>query len=727
MKKSNVARRHRAIVRALSVGLAFASACTDGSNSDLGSDGDPERAPIAADPASELGPVPDELTSEAAPPPGPDRFPHHADAPEVSVFWADPPDGIEAASTLTLVAQSHTDDARLVVPRVFVSGLDDRTAEVELEAFELAAGDRQDITVHLADLPVQGVSHSVQLLASGTFEGPDTEPVTVQADPLAFHFSDDYAQAYVYTLDTMVLDLQGGRVAADERELAGRVFDAGSFAPVHATPDVLPDGIATIEYTHEIAPVAGLESPTSLGATLPTQSAPGSGDPGDTDPGNNPPPLQCLFSPWNCCTGANCLDVCADWSTTYLDASPVDAASKEDHGLGAGTQTIDASYAEFTITRTTCSGLLCFTSTITSGLLGPDGCAEVDLAPGSGYSLKVKTKLHNGTGSNTYPVEHHPSNDAASNQGVVQVAKSFTAYGNQTPLPPPMLTLPFHQAGNAAATVSRALASGVVVDQPSGFTILSGLGCGASPGIPPTDACAGTSLKTGPYTNPDNTPGDLRWKFILAHEFGHVMQGKAMGSLSNPYCFTTGGGSTFDCAAPNLPDHPQAPASCACAFVTGSNALHCLQSYENGPAAQIEGFAQFFAARVWNNPDASCLFRYYKQFREDNGTVVQPPVNKACATWVNWRDNHCYGSWGGTEYDWMVFLWNLHAVGSYKFSMHDIFEVYRGACTDEFCNSEGPNWAALEASAEAYFGPGSDKWAKFVLAGTAAGVDDSEF
>ena len=40
-------------------------------------------------------------------------------------------------------------------------------------------------------LPVQGASHSATLLASAEFRGAD-DLVAVQAEPLAYHFDDDF-------------------------------------------------------------------------------------------------------------------------------------------------------------------------------------------------------------------------------------------------------------------------------------------------------------------------------------------------------------------------------------------------------------------------------------------------------------------------------------------------------------------------------------------------------
>lgn len=702
----------------------------------------PEHEPLEA--AQDLSAEPDvarEGEIELDPGHAPDRdedvypFPHHADAPEIIVYWAAVPRGVEVASSVVLVVESTAADVRRVTPRVLVRGLDDRKEEVELEAFELEPRGHIEIEIDLERLPLQGISHSVTLQASGTF-GAEEGDVTVQAEPLAFHFDEGYERAYVYTLDTMVAELHGGWLVEDPRQLRGRVDDGERFVDVTGTmeSDEIPDGLGEIEYTYEISAPEGRmhdgeEGGVGIGG-LGSPIDPAAGNDPGPGPGPSPdpdfPPVWCQWAPWDCCTGDNCVDVCADWTTAYVDATASGTYPQEDHALGTGTQTVDASYAEFDITKTTCGGIYCYKSTVTSGLLGPDGCATLDLPPGSGYGLRAKTKLRHGVSGNVYPVEHHTQNDPAANVGVVAISKGFTVPLPGSPLPPPMVTLPQHQAANAAAALSRMLASGVVVDQPTGFTTNAGLGC-SSPGVPSTDACAGDEVSTGPYTNPDNSPGDLRWKFVLAHELGHVVQRKAMGSLWNPYCFTPQGDLTTNCAPPNTGDLAQMPVSCRCDHVSGSNGLHCLQSLEYTPVAQLEGYAQFFAARVWNDADDTCLFRYYKQFRKDDGSVKQPPFNASCASFVNWRDNHCFSHNGGTEYDWLQFLWNVHAVGSNKLSMHEIFEVYRGACSDEWCGGEAPEWPAIEASAAAYFGAGSAKHGKVVAAGNSAGVDATKF
>ncbi|MCH9685586.1 MAG: hypothetical protein K0V04_29415, partial [Deltaproteobacteria bacterium] len=111
----------------------------------------------------------------------------------------------------------------------------------------------------------------------------------------------------------------------------------------------------------------------------------------------------------------------------------------------------------------------------------------------------------------------------------------------------------------------------------------------------------------------------------------------------------------------------------------------------------------------------------------DDGTIEWPPIDTSCDSYVNWRDNHCFGSWGGTEYDWMQFYWNMQAGNGIKISMYELFDVYRGACSGGSCSGESVSWTELQDSAAVEFGLGSSKYNAFVAAGDAAGVDTTEF
>jgi|GEM_PF-2321909 len=705
------------------------------------------------------GPTPEVATRDGISPKEPELefserdqpFHDSAASPSVIAYWAHRPEGIESRDSVTLLVEGRGPDATFASPRLVLEGLDGRVVEVELEAVELAEHERREFEVDLRGMPLQGVSHSVTLTAAVQYAGPDKESsVTVRSEPLGFHFDDAFERAFVYDQTTMVTELRGGVMAEDPRSVVGRLQVDGEFVDLEtlrarhlrqeakwlgeAPENIVPPDVSTIEFTYafpepEVGETQKLEhdASESLGfaAEVGPAAAPGPNPPGNTPPWNPPPSIQCLLFPWDCCQGDHCIDVCADWTTDYVDASSY-GPQTEDYAVGSYSQSVDASYAPYEISKFTCAGPYCWVNTVAEGQLGADGCARVDLAPGSGYSLRLSTELRHGSGGHTYPVHYYPQNTNEANVGLVKVSKGFNRYPNGLAVPPlSQISMPSHPATNAAAMISRTLVSGALAGQSTGFLTKAGLGCLGyeDVGIPPTDACAGWELKTGPYVKPDNSPGNLRWKFVLAHEAGHVAQRRGMGTPANAYCFTADGNVTGDCEN-HLPDHPNAPPSCSCDHVSGSNSLHCLQSYEHTTAAQVEGWAQFFAARVWNDAGPGCIFNYYKQFREDDGSVEQPPYKVSCDSNVNWRDNHCFGSWGGTEYDWLQFFWNLHAVGSYKYSTLDIFNAYENACGGS-CSGEWISWSELSNGAANLFS--NAKHAVLLADGDVTGVDGDKF
>ena len=205
-------------------------------------------------------------------------------------------------------------------------------------------------------------------------------------------------------------------------------------------------------------------------------------------------------------------------------------------------------------------------------------------------------------------------------------------------------------------------------------------------------------------------------KFVTMHEFGHVIQSAYAPGV-------TGGTSyLFDCpqndpdacsifglttptnsAGTMLIDPPNMNARCGCPHVRSASNWHCLQSIETTPRAQGEGFAQFFAAKLWNRRDAACVFNYYKEFLDADckvedpsgctpfpggGTVTLPPVPIQCDRPVKWRNqNECAvdpraGSTKaemGTEYDWMTFLYALDG----ELGFTELMSVFNYACRPE--------------------------------------------
>lgn len=206
---------------------------------------------------------------------------------------------------------------------------------------------------------------------------------------------------------------------------------------------------------------------------------------------------------------------------------------------------------------------------------------------------------------------------------------------------------------------------------------------------------------------------DSRWKTIVAHEVGHVMQRRATGLWFVAYGFGAGAQFTVD--------HPGAPLLCQCQHITSdadTNNKHCMQSLERPGAAQVEGFAQYFAAKVWNDLDEpECTIPYYKQFidttcrvaQEDcslhpdwanNGLVINsPPVPISCIDPQKWRNRNCLSGVFGpdevptdlsTEMDWMGFYYKLtNPQTANRLTTGQLFETYRRACgavTGGACN-----------------------------------------
>jgi hypothetical protein len=211
-----------------------------------------------------------------------------------------------------------------------------------------------------------------------------------------------------------------------------------------------------------------------------------------------------------------------------------------------------------------------------------------------------------------------------------------------------------------------------------------------------------------------------RWKFVTAHEAGHLFQTRAVGeTFGTPYtwdCDVVGGCLGASNPSGTLYDPPRADAMCGCAHIDSANRLHCLQSIEHVAAAENEGFAQFFASRVFNdpsNPD-ECTFNYYKEGLFDacpthpdhefdceprNGKIkVLPPFPVPCSTADRWRNTRCGGlpatndttlAQMGTEQDWMQFLWSWNTKAPSNASLVEIYTASRQICHPDTCIGPG--------------------------------------
>ncbi|OJY15309.1 MAG: hypothetical protein BGO98_23035 [Myxococcales bacterium 68-20] len=86
--------------------------------------------------------------------------------------------------------------------------------------------------------------------------------------------------------------------------------------------------------------------------------------------------------------------------------------------------------------------------------------------------------------------------------------------------------------------------------------------------------------------------------YVIGHELGHSIQRDAHGGPI--------GADYTDI---------EAVGDCSCTHVRDGSQKHCLQSSHNVQAAEVEGFAHFYATRIMNNKGADARFTYYKDVR----------------------------------------------------------------------------------------------------------------
>ena len=220
-------------------------------------------------------------------------------------------------------------------------------------------------------------------------------------------------------------------------------------------------------------------------------------------------------------------------------------------------------------------------------------------------------------------------------------------------------------------------------------------------------------------STPDLGNPTARWKFGSAHEIGHQMQWGQIGAMLPIY------------DRPTLSPPPPLLCDCTGLNPTG-NTEHCLQSTEQQTTAQLEGFAHFSSANVWNDPSASsCTFTYYKGVRDDSLAVNLPPFPVSCIQPVKWTENHCPIPTRAAEYDWLGFYTAIARDPQAPILQPDLSSVYRRLCSDEgnasLCSGAKAPWSSsdginLPTAAEEVFGPRDPRTAVFNNDGVTYGV-----
>lgn len=163
---------------------------------------------------------------------------------------------------------------------------------------------------------------------------------------------------------------------------------------------------------------------------------------------------------------------------------------------------------------------------------------------------------------------------------------------------------------------------------------------------------------------------ETTWKFITAHEVGHRQADATGGPMDGSY------------------DAPVSQTLCKCDHVSGTDPMiryHCLQSREYINTAETEGWAQFYATRLFNNQqEGHGTFVYYKQAWINLGfwEVAQPPVAFNAYYNGTWMEDRCLADDRGVELDWLNFFWNVHTApeGSVaRLSVDELTNVWAAA------------------------------------------------
>lgn len=261
----------------------------------------------------------------------------------------------------------------------------------------------------------------------------------------------------------------------------------------------------------------------------------------------------------------------------------------------------------------------------------------------------------------------------------------------------------------------------------------------SAPTIYAYEACPGTRTACASgnqlFLEPDDllrpgVPGSHRFKYVVAHEFGHFFQAASQGRFAFDY------------------SGDDATARCACRHVVPGDDSHCLQSLESIGAGQSEGYAHFLAAKTWNrSTEPDCTFVNYKEFLDTScrpGSEEcapdpdapglfrsQPPYPISCATRTRWRNSVCFDGTQtddklrqAVEVDWLQFYWSVNTdVLERRWSTRRIHDAYVSACGDAPCAGQVVAWADLVRGATAVAG-GEGRDAAFREAGQVAGVAD---
>jgi hypothetical protein len=379
---------------------------------------------------------------------------------------------------------------------------------------------------------------------------------------------------------------------------------------------------------------------------------------------------------------------CADWPYIFRDHDQ----GEDDLLHSTPTATSGQIKAAYTFARLVHNG-----NYVAAGLLNSSGCFPIREAALGTYIIEVETYLHKPTAGvptgAVVSVAEYEGGGTSFFQNVVNITQLL-----------PRDDIQRVKINASSATLGQVMA---VATQ---FLLEADIGIGPSTVL---NIVADSTSTLGTHTDPTSPykvhlgrlpdgSKDAWWKYVIAHEMGHAIQGTLFGSLNINY------------------DEDPDIDYCNCGHIENVlDARHCLQGREQGAAAQQEGWAQFIALDAMNNDTQSDgTFLYYKDFLFPPTGYEQvgeqpPPVKIDGRKKYKWMNTitHCAkaGAYLGTELDWMGFYYAVHSTTANKYSISQFKSTYLQACTGGTCSNKKPTWTNLKDAAIALYGSGTPK------------------
>lgn len=562
--------------------------------------------------------------------------------------------------------------------------------------------------VKASDMPAKGdIVVGLHRINGGVVEA--TPFARLRMPQFFYHFSDDLTKVFTYSLERASdLLAPSGMVPKDgviERYAQG-VFHANLFAPAG-----MLNG-QTSEQARASLLAAFADRPAQLYGIRWDAQRPGETRHSVIPTGATPAPNA---APYNSADGPT--GVCATWPTVFVDNGDEPFPVREQTEFKGIVDFLPAAFSFAQLYQA--DGSL-----ITEGYLNANGCFAAPQQLGKGnYLLRVFTtdirnnKVRFDVTRFEPPQVANTDKEVSVTYAVYVNAPGHTSTSGATSfrVTTGMWTETTHLAGFASHLLSRD-AGGVDFGltrgtdaAPRSYPILAN--------VAKISAFSDGALNINAFLQENSWVSDARWKFVLAHEFGHMVQSFAGVTLPATYNFIGNASSTTRSDANDSASASAIP-GCNCDVIeVGSNRLHCLQSIELSASAQQEAFGHLMATRVWNKApsdpgyDGTCHFTYYKQVGATDifpgsspAAPSLPPVSIDCSKPVQHRKLACGGvnitsggapTEGASEVDWLLFFRALTTSTTTPVSVGDILSWYKASCGPNGCSSVNVTFAGL--------------------------------